>query len=251
MLVQWARARGWLVFYIPSGKGWTHGSLYYRNEETGLVETPQTAQMALEGFLKSHSELLDTLPCNISDPVPLGEGAGVPRVRGPQEFTLPEGATLKQLVEKGLSMSHAGVGAVVRLRKELSLVKDVPVLIAIDDYNSWFVFSEYGVKAKKPIHAHQLEMVRAFRPMKGSKEMMVTAFSHSNAVGKLPLQLPDIPKGARYNFARYSPVEANSALQYYHSRKLTVEEPGDAEVIRLYYLTGGNGKEMRNLSRFL
>jgi len=57
----------------------------------------------------------------------------VPRVRGPQEFTLPEGATLKQLVEKGLSMSHAGVGTVVRLRKELSLVKDVPVLIAIDD----------------------------------------------------------------------------------------------------------------------
>lgn len=57
----------------------------------------------------------------------------MPRVRGPQEFTLPQGATLKQLVEKGLSMSHAGVGTVVRLRKELSLVKDVPVLIAIDD----------------------------------------------------------------------------------------------------------------------
>lgn len=60
----------------------------------------------------------------------------MPRVRGPQEFTLPEGATLKQLVEKGLSMSHAGVGTVVRLRKELSLVKDVPVLIAIDDVSS-------------------------------------------------------------------------------------------------------------------
>lgn len=57
----------------------------------------------------------------------------MPRVRGAQEFTLPEGATLKQLVEKGLSMSHAGVGTVVRLRKELSLVKGVPVLIAIDD----------------------------------------------------------------------------------------------------------------------
>lgn len=250
MLVQWARARGWLVFYIPSGRGWTHGSLYYK-QETGLVETPVTAQMALEGFLKSHSELLDTLPCNIADPVPLGEGAGVPRVRGPQEFTLPQGATLKQLVEKGLSMSHAGVGTVVRLRKELSLVKDVPVLIAIDDYNSWFVFSEYGMRAKKPIHAHQLEMVRAFRPMAGSKEMMVTAFSHSNAVGKLPLHLPEVPKGVRLDFPRYSPVEASTALQYYHSRELTVQEPGDADVIRLYYLTGGNGKEIRNLSRFL
>lgn len=123
----------------------------------------------------------------------------MPRVRGAQEFTLPEGATLKQLVEKGLSMSHAGVGTVVRLRKELSLIKDIPVLIAIDDvsltqpqefllvssssiivydlsflqgthefvfpcldlqYNSWFVFSQYGVRAKKPIHASKLAMVR-------------------------------------------------------------------------------------------
>jgi len=63
MLVQWARARGWLVFYIPSGKGWTHGSLYYRNEETGLVETPVTAQMALEVCGGSAgSPLCETLP---------------------------------------------------------------------------------------------------------------------------------------------------------------------------------------------
>lgn len=26
-------------------------------------------------------------------------------------------------------------------------------------YNSWFVYSEYGVRARKPVHAHQLEMV--------------------------------------------------------------------------------------------
>lgn len=109
--------------------------------------------------------------------------------------------------------------------------------------------------------------------------MMVAAFSHSNAVGKLPLHLPDVPKGVRFDFPRYSPVEASSALQYYHryemfflfkfgvvsfyyvgylliffwscSRKLTVEEPGDSEKIRLYYLTGGNGKEIRTLCRFL
>lgn len=46
--------------------------------------------------------------------------------------------------------------------------------------------------------------------------MMVAAFSHSNAVGKLPLHLPDVPKGVRFDFPRYSPVEASSALQYYH-----------------------------------
>jgi len=251
MIVQWARAKGWLVFYIPNGKEWTHGSLYYKNEDTGLVDTPNTAQMALEGFLKSHGDLLETLPCLISDPVPLGEGAGVPRVRGSQEFTLPEGATLKQLVEKGLSMSHAGVGTVVRLRKELSLIKDIPVLIAIDDYNSWFVFSQYGVRAKKPIHASKLAMVHAFRPMEGSSEMMVTAFSHSIAVGKLPVQLPDVPKGVRFDFTRYSPVEAMTALEYYHSKNVTIEKPAEADVIRLHYLTNGNGNEIRNLARFI
>jgi len=55
--------------------------------------------------------------------------------------------------------------------------------------------------------------------------MMVAAFSHSNAVGKLPLHLPDVPKGVRYEFPRYLPVEANTALQYYHrylSRMLSI-----------------------------
>lgn len=52
--------------------------------------------------------------------------------------------------------------------------------------------------------------------MEGSSEMMVTAFSHSIAVGKLPVQLPDVPKGVRFDFTRYSPVEAMTALEYYH-----------------------------------
>ncbi len=251
MLVHWARAMGWLVFYIPSAKKWTQGSFYYRNEETGLVDTPVTAHTALEGFLKSHSELLDTLPCHILDPIPLGEGAGVPRARGLQQISLPERATLKHLVENGLSMSHAGVGAVVRLRQELSLVKEVPVLIAIDDYNSWFVFSQYGVRAGKPIHAEKLAMVKAFRSMEGTAEMMVTAFCHSNAVGKLPMQLPGVPKGVRFDYPRYSPVEASTALQYYHRCKVTSKEPTEDELIRLYYLTNGNGNELRTLCRFL
>lgn len=50
MLVHWARTKGWLVFYIPSGKDWTHGSLYYKNEDSGLVDTPITAQIALEVY---------------------------------------------------------------------------------------------------------------------------------------------------------------------------------------------------------
>lgn len=47
-------------------------------------------------------------------------------------MAMPEGSTLFDLVQTGITHTHAAVGVVVRLREELSLVKDVPVLFAID-----------------------------------------------------------------------------------------------------------------------
>lgn len=73
------------------------------------------------------------LLCQISDPIPLGEGAGVGTLKdGSESMALPERSSLYDLVDIGIKHTHAAVGALVRLRKELSLVKDVPVLIAID-----------------------------------------------------------------------------------------------------------------------
>lgn len=51
---------------------------------------------------------------------------------GIDSMAMPEGSTLYDLVDTGIKHTHAAVGVVVRLRKELSLVKDIPVLIAID-----------------------------------------------------------------------------------------------------------------------
>lgn len=53
-------------------------------------------------------------------------------MKGVDSMAMPEGSTIYDLIQTGLSYSHAAVGVVVRLRKELSLVKDVPVLIAVD-----------------------------------------------------------------------------------------------------------------------
>lgn len=88
-----------------------------------------------QNFLKWNEPRLQQLPCHIYDPIPLGEGAGVGWRKDADSIAMPEGSTLYDLVQRGLSCTHAGVGAVVRLRKELSLVKDVPVLIAIDEVN--------------------------------------------------------------------------------------------------------------------
>lgn len=72
------------------------------------------------------------MKCQCYDPIPLGEGAGVGWMKGADSMAMPEGSSLFDLIQTGLTYTHAAVGVVVRLRKELSMVKDVPVLIAID-----------------------------------------------------------------------------------------------------------------------
>ncbi|XP_062015617.1 uncharacterized protein LOC133732151 [Rosa rugosa] len=256
MLVHWAREEGWLVLYVPRGKDWTHGGFFYKNPQTGLWDTPVQAENILKDFLKFNESRLKQLLCQISDPIPLGEGAGVGWMKdGIDSMAMPEGSTLYDLVDTGIKHTHAAVGVVVRLRKELSLVKDIPVLIAIDQYNNWFTFSEYEeavtVRSTRPIHAKELATVKAFRSMIHD-DMMVGAFSHSTAVGKLRQDLPDVPSDARINFPRYTLDEAAAVCHYYLRQRLIHREAFSEENCkRIYYLSNGNGAEMRWLATFM
>jgi small subunit ribosomal protein S29 len=255
MLVQWAREEGWLVFYVPRGKEWTHGGFFYKHPQTALWDTPVQAENVLKDFLKYNESYLKQLPCQIFDPIPLGEGAGVGWLKDVDSMAIPEGTMLYELVKTGIEQTHAAVGVVVRLRKELSLVKDMPVLIAIDQYNNWFTFSEYEepvtIRSCRPIHAKEITMVNAFRSMKHD-DMMVGAFSHSTAVGKLRQHLPDVPVDARAMFPRYSLEEAETVCHYYLRQRLIRREAFTEENWKkVYFLCNGNGTEMRGLVPFM
>lgn len=89
--------------------------------------------------MKYNESYLQQLPCQIFDPIPLGEGAGVGWLKDVDSVAIPEGTMLYDLVKTGIEQTHAAVGVVVRLRKELSPVKDVPVLIAIDQVRNIFL----------------------------------------------------------------------------------------------------------------
>ncbi|KAJ8559449.1 hypothetical protein K7X08_003507 [Anisodus acutangulus] len=255
MLVHWARDEGWLVLYVPKGREWSHGGFFYKNPKTGLWDTPVQAANVLQDFLKYNKDHLQKLPCKIFEPILLGEGAGVGWMKGADVVQIPEDYTLLDLVQVGLNSTHAAVGVVVRLREELSLVKDIPVLIAVDQYNSWFTFSEYEepvtVRSCRPIHARELATVNAFRSMIHDN-MMVGAFSHSTAVGKLRKDLPDVPADARANFPRYSVDEAAAVCHYYLRQRLIQREAFTEESWKkIYYLSNGNGTEMRWLVPFM
>ncbi|XP_010539611.1 PREDICTED: 28S ribosomal protein S29, mitochondrial-like isoform X1 [Tarenaya hassleriana] len=255
MLVHWARDEGWLVLYAPKGRDWTHGGYFYKNPHTGFWDTPLQAENVLKDFVKFNESRLRELPCQISDPIPLGEGTGVGFMKGADTMLIPEGSTLFDLMQMGIQTTHAAVGVVVRLRKELSLVKDIPVLIAIDQYNNWFTFSEYEEpvtpRSCRPIHARELTMVNAFRSMMHD-DMMVGAFSHSTAVGKLRKDLPDVPLDARLSLPRYSLEEAESVCHYYLRQRMVRREGFSEESWKkIYYLSNGNGAEMRWLFPFM
>ncbi|KAH6758597.1 Pentatricopeptide repeat superfamily protein [Perilla frutescens var. frutescens] len=255
MLVNWARKEGWLVLYVPRGRDWTHGGVFYKNPETSLWDTPVQAVNILRDFLKYNKACLEGITRKIFDPIPLGEGAGVGWQKGRDKMQISEGTTLCQLVEAGLQDTHAAVGVVVRLRKELSKVTSVPVLIAIDQYNNWFTFTDFEEavtdRSFRPIHAREVTTVNAFRSMMHD-DMMVGAFSHSTAVGKLRQELPDVPPDARTFLPRYSLDEAATVCHYYLRQRLVKHDAFSEENWKkIFYLSNGNGTEMRYLVPFM
>lgn len=58
------------------------------------------------------------------------------------------------------------------------------------------------------------QQVNTYRSMLHN-DMMVGAFSHSTAVGKLRQELPDVPSDARLMFPRYTLEEAETVCHYY------------------------------------
>ncbi|KAE9446300.1 hypothetical protein C3L33_21800, partial [Rhododendron williamsianum] len=95
------------------------------------------------------------------------------------------------------------------------------------------------------------ENVNAFRSMMRN-DMMVGAFSHSTAVGKLRKDLPDVPADARVNFTRYNLDEAASVCHYYLRQRLIRREAFSEEGWKkIFYLSNGNGSEMRWLLPFM
>lgn len=99
----------------------------------------------LQDFRNSNEAHLKKLPCQMYDPIPLGEGAGVGLMKGVDSMTMPQGSTLDDLVKTGIDHTHAAVGVLIHLRKELSLVKDIPVLIAIDQVTNMFPCAYFDI----------------------------------------------------------------------------------------------------------
>lgn len=80
----------------------------------------------------------------VKDPLSLGEGPGIPPLKGGKEKVPEDGWSLADLVQFGIENPHFSVSVVVRLRAELAKVTSVPVMIAIDEVRLYYFGGSYS-----------------------------------------------------------------------------------------------------------
>jgi small subunit ribosomal protein S29 len=133
----------------------------------------------------------DTYTANLLQQILMSNGAFLAATKLSTQpelpLPLPAGATLKELAALGMANPEASWPVFVALWNELSLPGRPPILLALDGLSHIMRHSEYMSAEVKPIHAHDLTLVRHFVDhLSGQKKLpnggvVLGATSGSNA----------------------------------------------------------------------
>lgn len=230
-LVDWARSQGWLVLYIPSAQTLIEGGLFHKGED-GLWETPEVAKALLRSMVTNHATDLEKLAST-------------------------SGESLLKVAEDGLSASKPGeiTAAAASLVSEMSGLDQMPVMIAVDDYNILYSHANYhewmNEVYRRQLQPHELRLVSALRILEQEAPkngMFIGAACHGGPVSP-KLQVP-YPKGTRHTIPKLNFEEATQQLCHYTAQGLVSNTPMYA-MQAAYYATDGNAKELRRWQRRL
>lgn len=223
-IVQFARENEWLVLYIPHARSWCFDAPYVVPSQynEGKFDIDAYGVALLEKFYHCHAEQLGKIPLhgNYGDryyPESLGakpkEGVSVDR----------SSLTLRDLVANGIQDEDLACAAVVDLRAELAHVAEFPVLIAIDEYNSWFgktVFGYDNVDVKpKDISVVNALLELGTEGLKSEQRLkngLVIAATTENYPTKADLKKCFSYKPYRMTMKPYTHQELESVVAYYN-----------------------------------
>ncbi len=243
-LVACARSAGYLALYVPRGRAMTVDSSFYRHEasEPPAWDTPDHARALLSALAAAHGGMLDALPQKRPGAAP--------------------GATLRALVAQGTASNASpavAVDAALSMLDELARVSDVPVLIAVDELNALWGWSEYhqvtGPRSRRRLTAAELRIsaaLRAFDAPPMARGVRLGATSATAGVSPR-VHVGALPPGARRAVPRFSRDEAQTMLGLYASVGAAplLASAADAAAIsdaakKLHALTVGSGAGLRN-----
>jgi small subunit ribosomal protein S29 len=165
------------------------------------------------------------------------------------DLPLPATATLKDLVALGTANPEASWSVFMALWDELSLPGRPPVLLAVDGLSHIMRHSEYMSAEVKPVHAHDLTLIRHFMDhLSGVKKLpnggiVLGATSQSNAPTSPALDFCIEAAQARRktpdNIPQWDPYKKADVRVMEALKDLRSSEPNDFDVIKV----GGLSKE--------
>lgn len=162
-LVEEARKNGVLVLYIPRARQWVAGDGFFSGAyqdddwETGVVrwyDRPKQTGQLMSAFWNAHRELLEELPTKCVDT----EIDGV-KVRSLGDLVRLAIQTIEGLdADWKTGPARAGV-ALAAVFTELAEVQEVPVAIAIDEFESLLGMTCMENARGRVLHAHGIKIV--------------------------------------------------------------------------------------------
>ncbi|PSC69955.1 28S ribosomal mitochondrial [Micractinium conductrix] len=227
--VAWARANGWLALYVPSAFSLVQNGTFSRGED-GLWDTPEAARWILTSLRDAHAEQLPALKT-------------------------PAGQPLDALVEEGLAAGAAPgavVGAALAAKDSLAAQQELPVLLAVDDYNALYSRTGYYESVhnfhRRQLAPEELRLARGFRLLEQpppANGVAITAPTLGQTISA-SLRLPRPPR-SRVAVPRLSLPELQAAGQYFSSEVMKGNAPtaDEASLRRALFLTNGNAAELR------
>eukprot|EP01116_Phalansterium_solitarium_P021453 TRINITY_DN6672_c0_g1_i2.p1 TRINITY_DN6672_c0_g1~~TRINITY_DN6672_c0_g1_i2.p1 ORF type:complete len:625 (+),score=176.50 TRINITY_DN6672_c0_g1_i2:17-1891(+) len=260
-LVIWARQNNWIVVFIPDARYWVKGERIEESQyEDGMWDQNLIAAEFAGHMLAAHREQLKTLPLRL--PVDL------------LNFDTTKQKTLADLLEYAVKDKESNnTDAIVHFRKELNLVTEFPVLIAVDGINVLFNNSPYGDPLSDskliipPLPAQKLMLTRIFSDFDShglANGMYVTALCRTHPVDNYVARFGGIEYGIQvrgknratsncYQIEPYSTFEYDMLVHYNRVHKLYPMEEQLTHPTKefIYFTCQGNPAEISKYEKVL
>lgn len=223
-IVQFAREAGWVVLFVPHARSWCYEAPYVMKSPyvEGKFDVDVYGVELLQHFLRCHRDQIATIKLrgDYGDRYyPFALGA---KPKTPGSFDKKE-LTLRDLVENGIADEELACAAVVDLRTELSNVTEFPVLVAVDEYNTWFEKTVFGFEGEEvfPSDISVIDTLKdidakGFKPERKLKNGLFVAAVTSNYPSKADFKKQVDYRKLRKTLRTYSKEELEQVVAYYN-----------------------------------
>ncbi|ETW09771.1 hypothetical protein H310_00253 [Aphanomyces invadans] len=246
-IVTFARENGWIVLHVPHARSWTHDAPYVTKAayHEGKFDIDVVGADILKQLIQCHGDQLASLPLRGDYGDVYYPRTFIKKPKKASEYNKGD-LTLLDICESGLKDELLTCKAVLDLKAELAEVTEFPVLIAIDEYNTWFHKTVFGYEGV-PVKAEDITIVDAFRDVDATGYRVDRKLKNGLFIAATTENYPtknEFSKQASYKRVRkllhpYTPEELTSLVDYFHAINFRQSKYSEKDVVFLRLMSKG------------